>query len=129
MGSRTVTLFALNTAEDPACPWPATMTFSTLWHMSLYSAATGPGKSASKNSLSQTRSTDYYALTDFRMRDMLKLEGMNTFLWFEVLAKNELNPRGLSRSRLMNTGLAVWPELTSTLKRLPSGVSPAVLLK
>jgi hypothetical protein len=37
----------------------------------------------------------------------LKLDGINTFLWFEVLAKKLANPRGLSRSRLMNTGLAV----------------------
>jgi hypothetical protein len=38
---------------------------------------------------------------------MLKLEGMNTFLWFEVLAKKEEKPSGDSRSKLMKTGLAV----------------------
>jgi hypothetical protein len=50
---------------------------------------------------------------------MLKVDGMNTFLWFEVLAKKQENPRGVSRSTLINTGLAVCPFLTSMWNRSP----------
>ena len=57
---------------------------------------------------------------------MLKLEGIKTFLWLEELDKKEANPSGVSRSKLIKTGLHVYPEFTSTLKREPSGISPDV---
>jgi len=46
--------------EDPVLE-PPTKMLSTDEHISLYSLATGPGGSSSKNSLSHTRSTDYWA--------------------------------------------------------------------
>ena len=61
-----------------------------------------------------------------RIFDMLKVLGMNTFLWLDVLARKEAKPSGVSTSQLMKTGLAVYPDDTSTLKREPSGISPDV---
>ena len=58
--------------------------------------------------------------------DILKVLGMNTLRWFEVLAKKEEKPRGVSRSKLIKTGLHVCPDDTSTLNREPSGMSPDV---
>lgn len=48
--------------------------------------------------------------------DILKVLGMKTFLWFAVFARKEANPSGVSTSQLMNTGLHVYPEFTSSLK-------------
>jgi len=110
-GSITVAL-ALNMVEL-AEPDPATITFLTDLHISLYSAATGPGGSSSKKSLSQTISRDSCACTLLRILDMFMVLGMNTFLWLDALARNEANPRGVSISKLMNTGLHVYPEFTS----------------
>jgi hypothetical protein len=56
---------------------------------------------------------------------MLKVLGTKTFLWFEEFAMKVAKPRGVSRSTLMNTGLAVSPLLTSKLKSEPSSISPA----
>jgi hypothetical protein len=60
---------------------------------------------------------------------MLKVDGTKTFLWFDALATKVAKPNGLSKSTLMNTGLAVYPLLISTLKSDPSGISPALLEK
>lgn len=57
--------------------------------------------------------------------DTLKVLGMKTFLWLEVFARKEAKPSGVSGFKLMKTGLQVCPEDTSTLKREPSGMSPA----
>jgi len=110
-GSITVAL-ALNILEL-AEPDPPTITFLTEEHISLYSAANGPGGSSSKKSLSQTRSSDSCAYTLLRILDMFMVLGMKTFLWLDALARNEANPRGVSKSKLMNTGLHVYPEFTS----------------
>ena len=64
-----------------------------------------------------------------RIADILKLDGMKTFLWFDELDKNEAKPSGVSRSKLMNTGLAVVPLANSTLNILPSTTSPELELK
>lgn len=64
--------------ELPREPSPATTTFLTAEHISLYSSASGPGGSISKTALSQTRSTDYCALILLRTLDILKVDGMNT---------------------------------------------------
>ncbi len=47
------------------------------------------------------------------MLDILKVDGINTFLWFAALARKEANPRGVSRSKLIKTGLAVVPLVNS----------------
>jgi len=60
---------------------------------------------------------------------MLKVDGMNTFLWFEVLAKKHEKARGVSRSKLIKTGLQVYPLPTSTLNNKLSTLSPEVALK
>ena len=60
---------------------------------------------------------------------MFMVLGMKTFLWLEALARKEVKPRGVWRSTLMNTGLHVCAELTSTLNNDPSGISPEVSLK
>ena len=64
-----------------------------------------------------------------RIVDILKVDGTNTFLWFEEFARKEENPRGVSKSTLRNTGFSVWPLETSTLKSFPSVISPDVKLK
>ena len=117
------------TWELPSVPSPATTTFSTAEHISLYSAATGPGSSASKTALSHTRSTEACAFMLFRTLDRLKVDGMKTLRWFEALAKKVAKPSGDCRSRLTKTGLAVWPPVTSTLKRCGSVMSPEVAEK
>ena len=101
----------LNNWLEPALP--ATMTFLTLEHLSLYSCSFGAGTCMLKKSLSQTRSTDSYECTLLRILDMLNVEGTKTFLWLLALAKKLAKPSGVSRSIDRNTGLAVWPDLTS----------------
>lgn len=49
----------------------------------------------------------------FKILDILKLDGMNTLRWLAELARKEEKPRGDSRSTLINTGFAVYPDLTS----------------
>jgi hypothetical protein len=63
------------------------------------------------------------------MLDILKVDGMKTFLWFELFDKKAANPRGVSRSTETNTGLAVCPPVTSSLNIVLSEISPEVLLK
>ena len=63
------------------------------------------------------------------MLDILKVDGINTFLWFAAFARNDANPKGVSRSKLIKTGLAVTPLVYSTLNIFPSFTSPELLLK
>ena len=72
-------LFALN-IDDPADPEPPTITVLTDLHFSRYSACIGPGNSNSKKSLSHTKSVDYWAPTLFKIVDILKEDGIKTFL-------------------------------------------------
>ena len=99
--------------DDLADPEPPTIAYVTFEHFSLYSAVIGPGAYNSKNSLSHTKSVDSWAATLFKIVDILNEAGINTFLWFEVLAKNDAKPNGVSRSKLINTGLAAYPLVTS----------------
>jgi len=72
-------LEALNIV-DLAEPEPPTIAYFTEAHFCWYSAVIGPGASNSKNSLSQTKSADYWAATLLKIVDILKDEGINTFL-------------------------------------------------
>jgi hypothetical protein len=88
-------------------PVPETIIDLTELHIYLYSSSNGFGASSWYKSISHTKSNEPYMCKDFKIFDILKVPGINTFLWFEELARKHAKPNGVSRSKLINTGLAV----------------------